>query len=168
MHVLLSFTWQCVLYQTSGSMSAQLMSGENYLVHGTVDGSGQIAHTIRASPATVSNFAGDNLYSLMPEMTIPPVFDFSTHMTSHFDRATTSLETTHNINTHLMALCPGLPSLASTRKVKPIWILLKQETVSGIGISWTMCKSVSHLRPHHSFFYRPDALPATQPTASKH
>jgi len=22
--------------------------------------------------------------------------------------------------------------------------------------------------PHHSVFYRPDALPATQPTASKH
>jgi len=22
--------------------------------------------------------------------------------------------------------------------------------------------------PHHSFFYRPDALPAAQPTASKH
>ena len=31
---------------------------------------------------------------------------------------------------------PGLPGLARTRKVKPIWILLKQETVSGSGISW--------------------------------
>ena len=27
------------------------------------------------------------------------------------------------------------------RKVKPIWILLKQETVSGSGISWAVCKS---------------------------
>jgi len=35
-----------------------------------------------------------------------------------------------------MALLPGLPGRASTRKVKPIWILLKQETVSGSGISW--------------------------------
>ena len=26
-----------------------------------------------------------------------------------------------------MALCPGLPSWAGSRKVKPIWILLKQE-----------------------------------------
>ena len=26
--------------------------------------------------------------------------------------------------------------MAGTRKVKPIWILLKQETVSGSGISW--------------------------------
>ena len=34
------------------------------------------------------------------------------------------------------------PRWAGTRKVKPIWILLKQETVSGIGISWAICKSV--------------------------
>jgi len=51
---------------------------------------------------------------------------------------------------------------------------LKQETVSGSGISWAMCKSAPHSRQitmpasHHSVFYRPDALPATQPTASKH
>jgi len=30
---------------------------------------------------------------------------------------------------------PGLPGSAGTRKVKPIWILLKQETASGSGIS---------------------------------
>ena len=41
----------------------------------------------------------------------------------------------------LMALCPGLPGWAGTRKVKPIWILLKQETVSGSGICWAICKS---------------------------
>jgi len=34
-------------------------------------------------------------------------------------------------HTRLMALCPGLPGWAGTRKVKTIWILLKQETVSG-------------------------------------
>jgi len=39
-------------------------------------------------------------------------------------------------------LCPGLPGSAGTRKVKPIWILLKQETVSGSGI----CKSASRSR----------------------
>ena len=77
-------------------------------------------------------------------------------------------------HTRLMALCPGLSGWASTRKVKPIWILLKQETVSGSGISWVICKSAPRSRqittpaPHHSVFYRPDALPATQPTASKH
>jgi len=68
--------------------------------------------------------------------------------------------------------------------------------VSGSGISWAICKSAPLLRqitmpaPNHSDFYRPDALPAThylmgvrdllnsripeealpatQPTASKH
>ena len=78
---------------------------------------------------------------------------------------------THN---RLMALSPGLPGWASTRKVKPIWILLKQETVSDVGISWAICKSAPRSRqittpaPHHSVFYRPDALPAAQPKASKH
>ena len=69
---------------------------------------------------------------------------------------------------------PGLPRWAGTRKVKPIWILLKQETVSGSGISWAICKSASRSRqipcqyPTTQVFYRPDALPAAQPTASKH
>ena len=76
--------------------------------------------------------------------------------------------------TRLTALCQGLPRWAGTRKVKPIWILLKQETVSGSVISWAICKSAHRSRqitmpaPHHSIFYRPDALPAAQPTVSKH
>ena len=74
----------------------------------------------------------------------------------------------------LTALCPGLPRWASSRKVKPIWILLKQETVSGSGIDRAVCKSAPRTRqittpaPHYSVFYRPDALPAAQPTVSKH
>ena len=39
------------------------------------------------------------------------------------------------------ALCPGLPGWASSRKVQPISILVKQETVSGSGISWAIWKS---------------------------
>jgi len=39
------------------------------------------------------------------------------------------LNHTHT-HTRLTALCPGLPRWACTRKVKPIWILLKQETVA--------------------------------------
>ena len=35
---------------------------------------------------------------------------------------------------------------AGTRKVKPIWILLKQETVSGSGSSWAVCKSAPRSR----------------------
>ena len=77
-------------------------------------------------------------------------------------------------HTRLTTLCPGLPGWAGTRKVKPIWILLKQETVSGSGICWAICKSAPRSSqittpvPHHSVFYRPDALPAAQPTASKY
>ena len=46
--------------------------------------------------------------------------------------------------------------------------------MSGSGISWAICKSAPSSRqittpaPHRSVFYRPDALPAAQPTASKH
>ena len=67
----------------------------------------------------------------------------------------------HNTRARLTALCPGLPRSAGTRKVKPIWISLKQETLSGSGIRWTICKSVPSSRqittpaPHRSvFFYR--------------
>jgi len=69
---------------------------------------------------------------------------------------------------------PRLPRSAGTRKVKPMWISLKQETVSGSDISWAICKSAPCSRqttrpaPHHSVFCRPDALPVAQPTASKH
>jgi len=64
----------------------------------------------------------------------------------------------------------GLPGWAGTREVKPIWILLKQETVSGSGISWAICKSASRSRqismpvPHHSSFFtgRMPFLPANQ------
>jgi len=61
------------------------------------------------------------------------------------------------------------------QKGKPFWILLHSKRWrGGSGISWTICKSfASHSRQitmpilYHSFFYRPDVLPATQPTASK-
>jgi len=76
-------------------------------------------------------------------------------------------------HTRLTALFPGLPRWAGTRKVKPIWILLKQETVIGNGISWAICKSAPRSRqitmpPHHSVFYRPDALSGAKLTGSKH
>jgi len=77
-------------------------------------------------------------------------------------------------HTRLTALFPGLPRWAATRKVKPIWILLKQETVGGSGISWSMVHD-DHLavslslvapdrqprqHPTTQFFYRLDALPS--------
>ena len=72
---------------------------------------------------------------------------------------------------HLMALFPRLPGLAGTRKAKPIWILLKQETVSGGGISWATCKSAPSSRqitmpaPHHSIFFQA-GCPSCRPTNS--
>ena len=62
-------------------------------------------------------------------------------------------------HTRLTALCPGLPGWAGTRKVKSIWILLEQETVSGSGISWDICKTAHNSRqittpaPHRSVFF---------------
>jgi len=46
---------------------------------------------------------------------------------------------------HLTALWPGLSGWAGTRKVKPIWILLKQDTVSGSGISWAVKSATKRL-----------------------
>jgi len=48
-----------------------------------------------------------------------------------------------------------------TKKFKSIWILLKQETVSGSGISWAICTSAPRSRqittPAAQGFYRPHA-----------
>ena len=77
---------------------------------------------------------------------------------------------THQFNGPFLRDYPGEP--VPERKI-PIWILQKQETVSGGGINWAICKSAPRSRqittpaPHRSDFYRPDALSAAQPTASK-
>jgi len=70
-------------------------------------------------------------------------------------------------HTRLTALYLGLPRWAGTRKVKRIWILLKQETVSGSGISWAICKSAPHSTPatHHSVFLQA-GCPSCCPTNS--
>ena len=79
----------------------------------------------------------------------------------------THTRTHTHTHTRLTALFPGLPEWASTRKVKPIWISLKQETVSGSGISWAICKSAPHSTPapHHSVFLQA-ACPSCRPTNS--
>jgi len=62
-----------------------------------------------------------------------------THTPSHphtHERAHTRAHA--HTHTRLTALFPGLPRWAGTRKAKPNWILLKQETVSGNGISWAI------------------------------
>jgi len=53
----------------------------------------------------------------------------------------------------------GTTRVSRYQKGKPIWILLKEETVSGSGISWAICKSASRSRQitmpatHHSVFF---------------
>jgi len=71
-------------------------------------------------------------------------------------------------HTLLTAFLRGLPGWAGTRKVKLIWILLKQETASGSGISWAICKSAPCSRqitmsaPHHSTGWVPFLPPNQQ------
>jgi len=69
-------------------------------------------------------------------------------------------------HTRLTALFWDYPGELVPERQKPIWILLKQETLSGSGISWAICESAPRSRqttmpaPHHSVFYKLDALPA--------
>ena len=78
---------------------------------------------------------------------------------------------THPFNGPSMCLLL-LPRWAGTRKVKPIWILLKQETVCGNGISWAICKSAPHSRqittpaPHHSRSFLQAGCTSCRPTNS--
>jgi len=86
---------------------------------------------------------------------------------------TQDLHTHTHTHTRLTAPFPGLPGWAGTRKVKPIWILLKQETVSGSGISWVICKfapcsrQITMPAPHYSVFTgRMPFLPPNQQSQS--
>ena len=119
-----------------------------------------------------------SLYFIHHAFLHPIVIFFSQHMPipsqprDHTDNIHLSWLTTH---THpFNGPLSGTTRVSGARKVKPIWILLKQETVSGNGIIWAICKSAPRSRqitmpaPHHSVFYRPGALPAAQPTVSKH
>jgi len=72
----------------------------------------------------------------------------------------------------LSAFFPGQPGQAGTRKVKPIWILIKhkmmgwqQHQLDHMQIICTLHQSTMPA-PQNSF-YRPDALPDGQPTMSK-
>jgi len=83
----------------------------------------------------------------------------------HKEGISCSLLNTHT-HTRLMVLFPGLPRWAGTRKVIPIWILLKQETVSGSGISWAICKSAPRYRQHTTIQFLQARCPSCRPTNS--
>jgi len=83
----------------------------------------------------------------------------------------THARTHTHTHARLTALCLGLPGWAGSKKVKPVWILLKQETVSGSGIRWAICKSAPCSRQitmpaaHHSSFLQA-GCPSCRPTNS--
>jgi len=56
--------------------------------------------------------------------------------------------------------------------MSPFWILLKQDDGGGDdNWSYKTCNASAKLSPlanHYPVFYRPDALPVTQPKVSKH
>jgi len=71
-----------------------------------------------------------------------------------------------------MAIFPGEPGLASTR-MSPFWIVLEPKVDGGGGDNWSYksCKAPVKSTPptnHNPSFYKPDALPVTQPTVSEH
>ena len=88
-----------------------------------------------------------------------PVHEYQMFRGTLFSMMMFTLHThTHPFNGPLS----GTTRVSRYQKGKPMWILLKQETVSGSGISWAICKSAPRSRqittpaPHHSVFYRPD------------
>ena len=84
--------------------------------------------------------------------------------------STTQCLNTHTFNGNFFFRA-GQPRSAGTRKIKPMWIVLKQETVSGSGISWAICKPAPGSRqknhastPACSFLQA--GCPACRPTNS--
>ena len=77
------------------------------------------------------------------------------------------------VNTHTHAHTfndpfSGTIRISRYQKGKPIWILLKQETVSGSGISWAIYTSAplsTKPAPHHSVFLQA-GCPTCRPTNS--
>jgi len=87
--------------------------------------------------------------------------------------------TTHtHTHTRLTALCPGLYYTRVSRyqkgKTNLDFTEARDSEWQWYQLGHTICKSAPRSRqittpaPHHSVFYRPDALPAAQPTVSEH
>ena len=87
--------------------------------------------SLSGKPSTSSYNIIQNLWYIKTKPNKILISHTHTHTHTHRHRHRHRHTHTHS----LTALCPGLPRWAGIRKVKPIWILLKQETVSGSGIS---------------------------------
>ena len=104
-----------------------------------------------------------------------PYFALKSRSTTFWTQSSSrkTLGTHTHAHTRLTAPFPWLSRWAGTRKVKPIWILLKQESEwqwhqLGHMQVCTLLQTDNHASTPLLFFYRPDTLPAAQPTASKH
>ena len=82
--------------------------------------------------------------------------------------------TVSQTNTHLTVSFAGHLGKSASERLNQSGFLLEQEWGSS-SVTWTICKSSApHSRQittpalHHSIFYRLDAFPDDQPTASKH
>ena len=66
----------------------------------------------------------------------------------------------------------GTTRVSQYQKGKPVWVLLKQETVSGSGISWAICKSAPRSRQismpasHPPLGFLQAGCPSCRPTNS--
>jgi len=98
---------------------------------------------------------------------------FTTHTHAH-THARTHARTHAHTHTHTHPFngpFSGTTQVSRYQKGKPIWILLKQETVSGSGISWDICESAPNSRqittpaPHRSVFLQA-RCPSCCPTNS--
>ena len=112
------------------------------------------------------------------------------HQLGHM-QVCTLLQTDNHVSTpplsFLQAGCPSCRPTNSVKALKATACTIKVKTnldlnearddgVLGCsGISWTICKQsgprsrqIITTTPHHSIFYRPDALPDAQPTVLKH
>ena len=104
-------------------------------------------------------------------------FLFNTVSTLNNKQKTTITHTHTHAHTHTRPFnspLSGTTRVSRYQKGKTNLDFTEARDVSGSGISWAMCKCAPRSRqittpaPRHSDFYRPDALPAAQPTASKH
>jgi len=84
--------------------------------------------------------------------------------------------TTSHLHTHpFNGPLSGTTQVSRYQKgtVQPIWILLRQETVSGTGISWAICKSAPCSRqitmpaPHRSVTYNKTNISSTLPSTKR-
>ena len=93
-------------------------------------------------------------------------------MVNHLWLVTVAVQCTHTHTHTFNGLLSRTTRVIRYQKGKPIWILLKQETVSGSGICWAICKSAPRSRqtttpaPHHSAGY-PSCRPINSVKALK-